>query len=208
MRQLFLLAIILFIPTDLFAHPVSFKDGYGIMPSYMNNRRETELNYSYSHSSAVGINYMYMKYKDQDIQFVLPQFNHKFYRNNELGSQTNIYGSFGAGYSDYANRDNLAGMLAFQADHETRRVYTLLSGEHLQTDGANTERIRYRAGFAPYLANYEDLNTWIIAQVDYTPQMENEFTVTPMIRLFYQNYLIEAGVSLRGDPFFAGIFHF
>lgn len=198
---------ILLLPGTVLAHPVSFKDGFGIMPTYMAERQELELNYTYRHESAVAFNIINIE-GDKDITFYLPQFNHKFYRRNSLDSQANIYGSLGLGLADQRNDTGPAGLAAIQADYETRRIYTLVYGEHLQAEGEGLNRIRYRAGFAPYLANFEELNTWLIAQVEYTPELRDEWTITPLIRLFYSNYLVEFGVSLEGDPFIAGIFHF
>lgn len=198
----------LFSPAFAVAHPVSFKDGYGIMPGYTSERQELELNYTFDSSSAVAFNTINIDYRNDNILFLLPQFNHKFYRKNELGSQANLYGSLGIGSSEYRGDTGAAGMVGLQADYETRRIYTLFYAEHLEAEEAGLNRLRYRFGAAPYLANFNDLNTWFIAQVEYTPELNETWTITPMVRLFYQNCLIEIGVSVKGDPFFAGIFHF
>lgn len=205
--SLTLLVLVFGSPINSHAHPVSFKDGYGVMPGYTEERQELEINYTYDPSNAVAFNTINID-DDKDITFYLPQFNHKFYRKNELDSQANIYGSVGLGIADHKDDTDLANLLGIQADYETRRIYTLFYGEHLQTEGEGLNRLRYRIGVAPYLANFEELNTWFIAQVEYTPELNDTWTVTPMIRLFYSNFLVEAGVSLEGKPFFAGIFHF
>lgn len=203
-----LLVVLIFAPSIGWSHPVSFKGGYGIMPGYMPDRKELELNYSFSPDSAAALNLIELERKDSTLKFVLPQINHKFFRRNAPESQANLYGSLGLGGVRREGDSDIAGVASFQADYETRRIYTLLAGEHLQTDGLNLNRFRYRFGVAPYLADFEDLNTWLIGQVEYTPQLDEEWTITPMVRLFYHNYLVEVGASLDGDPFVAGIFHF
>lgn len=190
------------------AHPVSFKGGYGVMPGYSPERQELELNYSVTGSSALALSGINIDYRGRDLTFILPQFNQKLYRRNAAESQTNLYGSLGLGGARYEGDTDLAALVAFQADYETRRIYTLLSGEHLRTDDIELNRIRYRLGVAPYLGDFDALHTWLIGQVEYTPELAEEWTITPMVRLFYQNYLIEVGSSLKGDVFIAGIFHF
>ena len=54
---------------------------------------------------------------------------------------------------------------------------------------------RARIGIAPYLANYNDLNTWIMFQVDHHPAKHDHFVATPLIRFFYKTYLFEVGYS-------------
>jgi hypothetical protein len=197
------------VPNVVFAHPVSFKGGYGVMPSYTPERKELELNYSLTNSQAIGFNTINLDYEDRGLNFYLPQYSYKLFRRNELDSQMNLYGTVGVGVARYDGDETVAGLAAFQADYETRRVYTLLGGEHLQTgDGIGLNRVRYRLGFAPYLASFEGFHSWLIGQVEYTPELDNEWTVTPLVRFFYQNYLIEVGSSTRGDLFVAGIFHF
>ena len=48
---------------------------------------------------------------------------------------------------------------------------------------------------APYLAKYNDLNTWIMFQVDHHPAKHDHFVATPLIRFFYKTYLFEVGYS-------------
>jgi hypothetical protein len=202
------LLISAFVPAFASAHPVSFKDGYGVMPGYTKERQELELNYSITSSSAIALNSIKLEYDEEDLVFILPQFNHKFYRKNEAESQTNLYGSFGLGTARYRDQTEVAGVASFQADYETRRIYTLISAEHLQTEAIGLNRVRYRIGVAPYLADFESFHTWLIGQVEFTPELDDEWTVTPMVRFFYKNFLVEIGSSLKGDPFVAGIFHF
>ena len=41
------------------------------------------------------------------------------------------------------------------------------------------------------------------------PEMEDSVRMTPMVRLFYNNYVLEAGASIdEGIPFVAGAAHF
>ena len=207
--SLFLGLIVLTSAHRAFGHPVSFKGGFGVMPEYSPKRSELEINYSLTAQDAVGVSAIYAETKDGTATFVIPRFNHRLYRKNEPESQTNIYVSGGVGGSMRGDASGLAGLVSIQGDFETRRVYTLLNLETLPSTGSiDLTRIRYRAGVAPYLAGFDDLNTWLILQVEYSPDMEDEWMATPLVRFFYRNYLLEMGASTRGEPFVAGIFHF
>jgi hypothetical protein len=191
------------------AHPVSFKGGFGTMPEYSGDRVDLELNYSLTPTTALGLSTIHAESSHGSVSFVVPRFNHRLYRRNELESQTNLYVSGGIGGSMRGDASGIAGLIALQGDFETRRVYTLLNLEALPSSGGvDLTRVRYRAGFAPYLAGFDDLNTWIIFQVDHQTEMEDSWVFSPLLRFFYRNLLLEVGASLHGDPFIAGIFHF
>lgn len=209
-KKMFLAACltVLFI-SNASAHPVSYKGGYGVMPEYTSDRQDLELNYSFSTKAAVGVSSIHVQESSRNIEFVIPRFNYRLYRQNELDSQTNLYLYEGVGVSETHDETGVALMSGFQGDFETRRVYTLLSGENLHAeDGLDVSRVRYRAGVAPYVAGFNDFHTWLITQIEYTPDMDNEWTVSPLVRFFYQNYLVEVGSSTRGEVFVSGIFHF
>ncbi len=192
------------------ANPVSFKDGYGVMPTVTPDWSDLQLNYSVTNFYSAGISYYYRNGAHRKTSYEVAQFNYLLRRWNELESQANIYGSIGVGAAHDSKTDNsAAGFAALEADYETRRVYTLFALEALQAEGgADFHRIRYRAGVAPYKAPIDGLHTWIITQFDYMPEMDQELTVTPLLRFFYNNYALEAGASLDGQPYFALMAHF
>lgn len=210
MKRVWFTLLILIVPSgNAFAHPVSFKKGYGIMPVYTDKRREIELNYSFTHNQAFGVHAIQLDDRDENIDLFIPHFNYRAWRRNEMDSQTNLYFVGGIGGAERQSGGTPAGMALVQADYETRRIYTLLAGERLELEGGEDfSLLRGRVGVAPYLADFEDFHTWLIAQVEYTPELEDELTVTPMFRFFYKSYLVETGISTRGGLYAGGIFHF
>ena len=56
-----------------------------------------------------------------------------------------------------------------------------------------------RVGWAPYEGDYGDLHTWLMVQVDHIPEADDTITVTPLIRLFKNVHLFEAGINNQGD---------
>lgn len=210
LRNIVLGACLITVPVfEVVAHPVSFKGGFGVMPEYQPERQELELNYSVSNKAAIGVSSIHVQQKNRNATFVIPRFNYRLYRANEMDSQANVYLYGGVGGVESRDRTGAALLSGAQADYETRRVYTLIAGENIKgEEGLDVSRVRYRLGGAPYAGDFDDLHTWLIAQVEYTPDLENEWTVGPIVRLFYENYLIEVGSSTRGEVFAAGIFHF
>ncbi|MES2462700.1 MAG: hypothetical protein V4671_19130 [Armatimonadota bacterium] len=179
-------------------------------PTYTPDWSDLEVNYSLTNRYSVGAANMYRQGKDSSADFAVGEFNYLVSRWNELDSQANIYASAGAGgRQDSRDDESLAGYLRLEGDYETRRVYTLFGAESLQSPGSvDFNRLRYRAGVAPYLAPFTSLQTWVIAQVDYMPEMEDEVEVTPLLRFFYNNYALELGVSLNGKAFLGAMAHF
>lgn len=192
------------------ANPVSFKDGYGVMPTYSNDWSDLQLNYSVTNRYSVGASAMYRDGSEHRATYVLGQFNWLIKRWNELESQANVYVSTGAGgVHESHGDDSIAGYGALEADYETRRIYTLGSVERLEgPEDVDFTRLRYRAGFSPYEAPIDKLQTWLILQLDLMPEMDDELRVTPLLRLFYNNFAFEGGSSLEGAPYFGLMAHF
>ena len=89
------------------------------------------------------------------------------------------------------------------ADYETRRLFASYELRLVYADGIEKSAWqRARLGVAPYLANYDDLNTWFMIQIDRHPAKTRTTVVTPLIRLFYKTLLIEGGVSTHGTAMF------
>jgi hypothetical protein len=210
LRSRLLIVFLVLCPGSAFGNPVSFKDGWGIMPAYTPEWSDLMLNYSITNRHAMGASFFYRDDKKSTATFGIGQFNYLIRRWNEMDSQANLYVSGGlGGRNDSLRDDAFAGYGALEGDYETRRVYTLLGVESIQSPGeADFNRIRGRVGFSPYLAPIDALQTWLIVQTDYMPEMEREVTVTPLVRFFYNNYALETGVSLDGQLFLGAMAHF
>jgi len=198
------------LPALAFANPVSFKDGWGIMPTYMPDWHDLQVNYSVTNRYSVGLSESYREGKGHTTTFGLLQGNYLIKRWNEMESQANVYASLGVGgRHDSREHDALAGYGGLEADYETRRIYTLLAGETLQSpNGVSFSRLRFRAGLAPYKAPIDELHTWVIVQSELMTGMDERWTVTPLLRFFLNNYAVEVGLSLEGEPFLAAMAHF
>lgn len=204
-------ALALAIPAKSFANPVSFKDGYGVMASTMPQWSDFEFNYSYTNRSAVGVTLFNLDRGDKQESFAFGQYNYLLKRWNELDSQANLYVIGGLGAREYEDESAPAARVGFEADYETRRFYTSIYASRLQStgdSGGGVSLARGRVGFAPYKAPFTSLQTWLITQVDYTPELTDTTTVSPLVRFFYNNYALEVGSTLKGEPFAGVMIHF
>jgi hypothetical protein len=211
MRSLLLLtAFCAIVHEKAWANPVSFKGGYGVMPAYNKDWSDLQVNYSVTNRYSLGMSTFYREGTNSPATFGLGQFNYLVKRWNELDSQANVNLSLGVG-GRHDSQDNgaLAGYGALEADYETRRIYAQVSAETLQSgDSVQFSRYRARVGFAPYVAPFDALQTWVVLQVDEMPEMHEDTRVTPFLRFFYNNLVLELGASIEGTPFVAGAAHF
>jgi hypothetical protein len=127
---------------------------------------------------------------------------------NKLDSQANIYAGGGYGAASFMNQALGVAMANVSADWESRKYY--LDAEFQSLYAADTRyynSIKLRASFAPYLAEYKELSIWFIVQFDTMPFVANNPFLTPMVRLFYKNILIELGADVQGSWMFNYMIH-
>ena len=184
----------LLFPTLVFAHPVTFKGGSEI--AVQTNPNMQKYNYTYSFSKDMALGYSYFKAHKE---YNLLEANYLVKRFNELGSQSNIYTGLQSGL-DIDNQFKMGAMV--EADWESRVYY--ISGKYNYLDQNMT---KFRLGYAPYLASYDGFHTWLMVEHIYMSQ-ENFNDVSPLVRLFYDQYLLEVGYSFKGNVLVNFMVHF
>jgi hypothetical protein len=115
-------------------------------------------------------------------------------------AQANLYvrGGAGGAWSDSSDGDRSepAGSAGLAFDAENRRIYGSYENRYVEAgDIYGGFEQKFRLGFAPYVAEYGALHTWLILQVDHRPESTDALVWTPMVRLFKGDVMIEAGVS-------------
>ncbi len=197
------------------AHPVTFKKGIAVNSIHRPMMTMTQVNYTVHRNVAVAASYIRLDLDHYSMQMPSVHFNTLLKRWNNIGSQANIYALLGVGY-DLSNTtgewaDHLRGYTGLQADYETPRVYTAFVATgfpQLQSLNETPFSARYRFGFAPYVASYDELQVWVVGQVEYMSDMETQPLFTPMLRYFYRTVLWETGVSINGTFWFQMMAHF
>ena len=207
LKQIGILLLTTLIWTQSNAHMVIYKDGLGIMSMSSQEYSQTDVNYSLSHRIAV----LYRHFRwlpdravqDDDFETRnIGQVNFLLKRWNNYDSQGNVYA--GVGYGDHETAS-----YQFEADWEDREYYIAAQYQALDFDVGETMEVqKFRLGAAPYVGKSGDLHSWFILQYAKNTALEDEDSLTPILRLFYQTVLMEVGYSFDGDFSLGLMFHF
>jgi hypothetical protein len=178
------------------AKPLSYVGGTMVMQENDETGHTLSIDYTFDPHFALGL---YSKYEiNQANEFWMagPQLNWLLKRWNLPEGQGNVFAMSGAGEARQGTRTEPAAWLTLLGDYETRRVYFSYESRFMYArDIEKSVWQRAYAGFAPYLADYEQLNTWLLLRLDHHPAKRDHFVVTPVIRFFYKTIWLEAGYS-------------
>ena len=173
---------------EVVAHPVIWKNGIVMSTTVTSSTNELKTHYSMTHKWALGLHGISF---DEDAYGMI-QNNILLKRWNAEGAQGNLYVFSGVGASITQHKESII-HLGAQADWETRFIYT-----HFNVDSYFKKKpiylMRARVGVAPYLAEYDGIHTWLILQGDGKGLGDDIYTtITPVLRIFRNNILVEVG---------------
>ena len=177
------------------AKPLSYVGGLMLMQENDETGHTFSFDYTLTPTHAFGL-YVKQDENGKEILMLSPELNTLLKRWNFEDGQGNIFNMSGAGVAYYKGNTEPALWTAFLVDYESRRWF--LSYELRFVYDGDIEKSfwqRTRIGIAPYFANYNELNTWIMLQVDHHPAKHDHFVATPLLRFFYKAYLFEVGYS-------------
>lgn len=190
---------------------MAFAGSYSIMTWNSKEMSDWMFTHSFTTNYSLTARYLRLNTPEEERTFYLPQLNFLLKRWNELDSQANVYLSLGHGGEKINSSFKDTSLLGLEADWESRKYYVSFKQEALiahKNSGRSVYLSKARAGFAPYLAEFNEMNSWFILQVERSNKMEEEFKLTPIVRFFYHNVLTEFGVSSKGDASFNLMVHF
>jgi len=190
------------------ARPVSWPGGWTIMQR--NDFDESRLHIHYSTSAFHSLGLIAQDSHQTETKYVGLQWNHLLKRRNTRYSQANLYFKTQLGVQDALDKQALAATIGIAGDWETRRYFTSYEARYREADNLNERNFKQAAkiGIAPYLAEYGNWHTWLMLKVDHIPDAEDELVLTPLVRLFKGNTLIEAGLSDEEDVLFNWIIRY
>ena len=199
-------------PSTSEAHPVAFAGSYSLMGWNSKEMSDWMFTHSFTSNYSLSARKLRLETRDGERLFYLPQLNFLLKRWNELDSQANVYLSLGHGGEKVNRSFKDTSLLGLETDWESRKYYISFKEEvaisHRNND-LNIYQTKLRAGFAPYLAEFNELNSWFILQLEHSNKAsENGIKVTPLIRTFYSNVLMEFGASQKGEAQFNFMVHF
>lgn len=190
------------------AHPVAFEGAQQLMFGYSGDVQNFEFYSSYSARVAWGVHAMRFE-GDEDEIFTGLQHNWLLKRWNLPSAQANIYSGLGAGFAGVVgDRAVSAGLGFFRADYETRKIYTAFDAKWVESSDVSRGVFSTSFGVAPYEAEFDQLNTWLIIQAEHVSGMEEELEIIPKVRFFKGPYFLELGSTLSGKPIVTFMVHF
>ena len=188
----------------LMAHPVTWSGGRVV--TLMSTDQMTDLKAHYSVSPRVSFGLHFVGF--DSFNMLMAQSNHLLARWNASGAQANVYVFSGLGVTQHGAKNGWGGHLGFQADWETRRLYTFVSYDGFYHDDP-IHLIRSRIGVAPYLGNYNDVHAWVMLQSTVSMQSGlSTGSVLPLLRFFKDNVLVEIGSNFSSRYVITAMIHF
>lgn len=181
-----------------------------------NKSRHMMFTYSHRYYLATASHYSKINIEREDVNFEMAGLgvNALLKRWNRPTSQGNFYVSLAQGreFTDGLKERNVT-KADIDLDWEDRRYYVAAGYTRFfrESDSRSLMGIKdiqlkkFRLGFAPYLGEFTELNTWFIVEAMQTNNQTIE--VTPMLRFYYRNVLWEVGSSLRGSWMFNFMIH-
>lgn len=195
--RFFLLLILIISSVSIFARPISYPGGWTIMQKNDWMKKRVHIHYSPSATHSLGLVFNHDELSEDNM--IGAQWNYLLKRKNTRYSQANIYLMTLAG-ANLDNSNSFQGDLTLAGDWESRRLFTSYMASLRYEDGVSNKNIfsqSARIGIAPYLAEYGSFHTWIMLQVDHTPEFmgDDQIVVTPLLRFFKGDFLWEIGFS-------------
>lgn len=208
-RTLFLIPVLL-APLMAKGHPVSYRDAIGLMSYNSNKMNELLLTYSFSPNFAIAHTYL----RQEKSEFYIPRLDFLVKRWNQDDSQGNIYLSAGAGTEKFSSQNSSVYLGELVADWESRKYYTYFEQRYIKRSNTTNANLpqehlnnsKLRLGFAPFLADYSDLNVWLIAQAERENDSQ-QIELKQFLRFYMKNVLWEVGAGFDGSLAFNFMVH-
>ena len=213
MRNHFIIALFLlvFYPTSSgWAHPTSFEDGINLIFNHSKMKSSSSAIYSHKYWLGFELKQFRLNYKNQDTFWWGGKLNTLLKRFNGDDYQSNIYFMFGGFFQIDEEKFNEKPLLSYSAqfDYETRQIYSKAQFEYLYNkQGIDSKNYQVNLGFAPYLADYKELNTWLIFSVHLMTDGNEHWDFISKLRFFYRNVFWEIGANQNAHPVISLMVH-
>lgn len=193
---------LVFLGAHSLAHPVSYKGALGVMSFNSAVANEMLLTYSFNPHFAGAWTYL----REQKSEFHIPRANLLLKRWNNEDSQGNIYLSGGAGVEKFNSKNYNAGLGEVILDWESRKYYSSVEHQYFFRNNEDNpalaakdlQKTKARLGFAPFLADYNDLNVWYMAEFNHK-NFEDKIEALQFLRFYMKNVLWEVGAGFDGS---------
>lgn len=200
-RLLLLLALALSMATP-WARPVTWPGGQSFMVEGSANEWHWQYAWSGSFRWSLGAGGLYHD-KLERIGALNTEFvrgTRLLWRNNTPISQANLFGWAGVGYARTELGHGASRHIGFQADYETRRIFTALSSE-LHEGRRFSHRLDTAAiGVAPYEHDWDRTAFWVVLKGMRNSSALDTATAAVLLRWFTPRWWFEIGADEDRKP--------
>ena len=187
------------------ARNVSYVDGWTILGKCDDDSVYSVLHYTPHRLFSAGYRYEY--FREDAWHYHAVQLNALAKRWNRPEAQANFYilSDIGGAYSlkkDSGHYATAAFSTGAALDWENRRYFTSYENRLLYAGNLTKTFIqKARIGVAPYVAEYGNLHTWLMAEVRHHTSSRDPWTVTPLVRFFKGPVMAEIGWTVGGSVY-------
>lgn len=186
--------------SSTWGHPVGYGDSLSILSHNNPGEQSNTIHYSPSYRYSLGATVL----TKEDYNAYFARTGILLKRWNTEISQANAYVVAGVGrqqWDDPSKKDEMIYKSEAILDYETRKIFTMFKYERLDGKNLQDQTYHLKLGYAPYLGNYNELNTWFMVHYKYN-DLENKGSVMPMLRWYYKNVLWAIGANTNGKWMF------
>lgn len=202
MRILPTLFLLLFFATTAHSRPVSFVGGKTIIVNHDEKETSSLVHYTLTPKTSIGLKTIFRDDFRSTIDAI--EINHLLHRDNGENHQANFYLKSGIGLASlniggFRNSIDPVGYVGFATDWEDRKFFVSYENKYEAISGNGSDFSQSaRVGFAPYVAEYGELHTWLMLELNHHPDdQQGDFTIRPLVRFFKGVHLLEVGMNDR-----------
>ena len=197
-------ALLGLLPVLAAAKPIAFAKGTTVMAEYgAGTMNEAQLFYAPRYWYSIGGGWLELKSEDGTVQrrITYVRSNLLAKRWNLPGAQANIFvwGGLGQATGSDFGGSTLSRNIGFQADYETRRIYSSLRSDLQESDEFSRRIDTVQLGWSPYAHDYDTLATWVVVQGrQYSGGLYEGTETAVLLRLFKGCTWVELGATTDG----------
>lgn len=208
------LALLGLLPMAAVAKPIAFAKGKTVMLEYgAGTMNEMQLFYAPRYWYSAGGGWLELTSEDGNKQRHITYLRGNLLakRWNMPGAQANVFvwGGLGSATGNDFTGSTLARNVGFQADYETRRVYSAFRSDLQESDHFSHRIDTLQLGWAPYKHDYDTLATWFVVQGRrYTGDLFDGTETALLVRFFKGGTWVEIGATTDGKLQAMAMFNF
>ena len=199
---IFFMSLLFILPAQ--ARPVSFVGGKTFILKH--DAKETSGLFHYTINPKISIGLRSISRDDFRSSINAIEVNHLVHRDNGEDHQANFYlrGGIGISSLDVGGIRNSIDPIVYvgiATDWEDRKFFVSYENQYESISNHGNEfKQSARIGFAPYVAEFGELHTWLMLELNHHPDdKEGNFTIRPLIRFFKDVHLLELGINDRKE---------